>query len=112
MFNEAALLNGEQIENEKQLFYKNIEKLKIEKEDLKKPVGCGLTIEDWFEFLFDLQDGYSALFYLNLNKEVGQRMYQIYDAKKHVVISEFIHCYVSMNTFYYPKRTKKALRKL
>lgn len=111
MFNEAKLLNGE-IENKREIFYKNIEKLKIEEEDLKKPIGCGLTIEDWFEFLFDLQDGYGAMFYLNLNREVGQRMYQTYETKKHVVISEFIHCYVSMNTFYYPKRTKKALRKL
>lgn len=112
MFNEAALLNGENLESEKQLFYKNIEKLKIEEEDLKKPIGCGLTIEDWFEFLFDLQDGYGAMFYLNLNREVGQRLYKTYETKKHIVISEFIHCYVSMNTFYYPKRTKKALRKL
>lgn len=112
MFNEAALLNGQDLENQRELFYKNIEKLKIEEEDLKKPVGCGLTIEDWFEFLFDLQDGYGAMFYLNLNREVGQRLYQTYETKKHVVISEFIHCYVSMNTFYYPKRTKKALRKL
>ena len=111
-FDENALLNGENLDDQKQLFYKNIEKLKIEEEDLKKPIGCNLTIEGWFDFLFDLQDGYSAMFYLNLNREVGQRMYQTYEAKKHVVISEFIHCYVSMNTFYYPKRTKKALRKL
>lgn len=112
LFNENALLNGENLDDQKQLFYKNIEKLKIEEEDLKKPIGCGLTIENWFDFLFDLQDGYSAMFYLNLNREVGQRMYPTFEAKKHVVISEFIHCYVSMNTFYYPKRTKKALRKL
>lgn len=112
MFNEALLLNGDGLKDEKQLFYKNIEKLKIDEEDLKKEIGCGLTIEDWFEFLFDLQDGYSAMFYLNVNREVGQRMYQTYEAKKHVVISEFINCYVSMNTFYYPKRVKKALRKL
>lgn len=111
-FDENALINGENLDDQKQLFYKNIEKLKIEEEDLKKPIGCNLTIEDWFDFLFDLQDGYSAMFYLNLNREVGQRMYQTYEAKKHVVISEFIHCYVSMNTFFYPKRTKKALRKL
>lgn len=112
MFNEALLLNGDGLEDEKQLFYKNIEKLKIDEEDLKKEIGCGLTIEDWFEFLFDLQDGYGAMFYLNINKEIGQRMYQTYETKKHVVISEFINCYVSMNTFYYPKRVKKALRKL
>jgi len=112
LFNENALLNGETLESEREIFYKNIEKLKILEEDLKKPVGCGLTIEDWFEFLFDLQDGYAAMFYLNLNREVGQRMYKTFEAKKHVVISEFIHCYVSMNSFYFPKRTKKALRKL
>lgn len=112
LFNENELLNGQNLDDQKQLFYKNIEKLKIEEEDLQKPIGCGLTIEKWFEFLFDLQDGYSALFYLNINREVGQRMYKTYEAKKHVVISEFIHCYVSMNTFFYPKRTKKALRKL
>lgn len=112
MFSESALLNGEGLENERELFYKNIAKLKITEEDLKKEIGCNLTIEDWFEFLFDLQDGYGAMFYLNLNREVGQRMYPTYETKKHVVISEFIHCYVSMNTFFYPKRTKKALRKL
>ena len=112
MFNEAKLLNGENLENEKNIFYKRIAKLHITEEDLKKPIGCGLKIEDWFEFLFDLQDGFGALFYLNINKEIGQRMYQTYETKKHVVISEFISCYVSMNTFYYPKRTKKALRKL
>lgn len=112
VFEENALLNGENLDDQKQLFYKNIEKLKIEKEDLKKPIGCGLTIESWFDFLFDLQDGYGAMFYLNINREVGQRMYPTYETKKHVVISEFIHCYVSMNTFFFPKRTKKALRKL
>lgn len=112
LFNEASLLNGHDIENERELFYRNIKKLKIEEEDLKKAIGCGLTIEDWFEFLFDLQDGYGAMFYLNINREVGQRMYPTIETKKHVVISEFIHCYVSMNSFYYPKRVKKALRKL
>ena len=112
VFNEALLLNGESLENEKNLFYKNIAKLKIKEEDLKTEIGCGLTIENWFEFLFDLQDGYAAMFYLNINREVGQRMYLTDEAKKHVVISEFISSYVSMNTFYYPKRVKKAVKKL
>ena len=113
VFDEEALLNGkEAVISEKSLFYKNLAKLRITEEDLKKPIGQGLTLGDWFEFLFDMQDGWAALFFRNLNKEYGQRMYPTNQVQHNVVISPFINCYVSMNSFYYPKRTKKALRKL
>lgn len=108
--NEIILETIKKEEREK--FHAYITKLKVQPEDLLKEIGCGMTMEEYCNFLYSDKLGYTSLLYKNLNGESGQRTVSIEKFKENIVINEFVGCFSSMHTFFIPVRRTGNVTKI
>ena len=93
-------------------FILGLRKLQIQGDLSQIQVGSGLTLEDWANLVHPQSDGYVAVATKNAAGEWVEKCYPSSEWAKKLVRHKDLSCYVSVNSFFIPKRNTKNARQI
>ena len=89
-----------------------LKKLQIQSDLSQIQVGAGLTLEDWANLVHPQTDGYVAVASKNAAGEWIEQCYPSSEWAQKLVRHKDLSCYVSVNSFFIPKRNNKNARQI
>lgn len=90
-----------------------IEKVQIElSEILKRPVGAGLSLQEWADLVHPESDGYVTVATKNEDGKWIEKCYPSSEWLQKLVRDKGLSCYVSVNSFFIPKRNNSNARQI
>ena len=90
-----------------------IEKVQIElSEILKRPVGAGLSLQEWADLVHPESDGYVTVATKNEDGKWIEKCYPSSEWVQKLVRDKDLSCYVSVNSFFIPKRNNSNARQI
>jgi hypothetical protein len=90
-----------------------IEKLQIEQSEISKiDVGSGLSLEEWANLVHPQSDGYVTVATKNAAGEWTEKSYPSSIWVEKLVQHKDLSCYVSVNSFFIPKRNNSNARQI
>lgn len=90
-----------------------IEKVQIEQSEiLKRPVGAGLSLQGWADLVHPESDGYVTVATKNEDGKWIEKCYPSSEWVQKLVRDKDLSCYVSVNSFFIPKRNNSNARQI
>jgi len=90
-----------------------IEKVQIEQSEiLKRQVGAGLSLQGWADLVHPESDGYVTVATKNAAGEWIEKCYPSSEWVQKLVRHKDLSCYVSVNSFFIPKRNNSNARQI